>query len=167
MGRRARSPVVAAAPASPSWRGPAVLWTGWLLHDLEEIVAFPATSAMLAERLGRPRLRVERDEVALAVALMAVLLGAVAARGAMTCGDSPVYRAVRTGLELHVWTHLGSVVALRRYTGGAITAPTIMLTAARYARARRPIRLAEALGGAAILIPAALACHAAARWIMR
>lgn len=153
-------------------RGPALLFAAWALHDVEEALAFPATADRLAMRLNTPQLRLTPAQSWTAVGLMGVLVGSACAFGARTDGRSAFYRAVVAGLEAHVATHLAASAVQRGYTAGVATAVPVMLPGALAARrelARAGHRLTprDTARGAAILLPAALACHGAARWICR
>lgn len=148
-----------------------MLFAGWVLHDVEEAVAFPATCARLADATGIERVRMSAAQSWLAVGLMGVVVGAACLRGARTAGRSRAYRAVVAGLDAHVMTHVAASVVTGGYTAGVVTAPTVMLPAARYAgRSMRmsgaPLRWADTARGVAILMPAALVCHALARLLL-
>jgi hypothetical protein len=144
------------------------LFIAWLVHDVEEVVIFPATSRLLAERLGAPKLRVTPVQSAAAISLVGALVAVACARGVRSDGGSRLFRAVLAGLEAHVGSHLAASALLRRYTAGVVTAPLVMLPAARRARAtlRRggaPLRPSDTVRGAALMFGAAFAAHAAAR----
>jgi len=62
------------------------LFAAWLVHDLEEAFTFPATSRLLAARLGTDRVVVSPAQSLFAIALMGVLVGAACVRGARTPG---------------------------------------------------------------------------------
>lgn len=125
--------------------GPWLLLAAWVLHDLEE---------------------------AAAVGLMAPLVGLACLRGARTNGRSRFYRAIIAGLGAHAGTHLGASALLRRYTAGVATALPVLLPGALAAsrdlnRDGTPLRARDRALGAAILLPAALACHVFVRVTMR
>ncbi|MBK0418253.1 HXXEE domain-containing protein [Leucobacter sp. CSA1] len=149
-------------------RGPAALLIAWALHDVEEAVMFPSTCERLAERTGLPWPRMDGRQSWVAVGLMGTLVAFACRRRHRTGGRSRLYRAVTAGLEGHVATHLLASAAQRSYTAGVATAFPVMLPGALVARhelrrAGIPLRTRDSLLGAAILIPAALACHALAR----
>ena len=138
----------------------ATLFAAWLVHDAEEAFTFPATSRLLAERLGTQRVLVTAAQSKLAIALMGLLVGAACLRGAHTEGKSRLYRYVTAGLEAHVATHIVTSISLKSYTAGLVTAPLVMLPGARAARAdiRRsgsPLLPADTIKGGAILLAAA------------
>ena len=148
--------------------GPIALVTAWAIHDIEEAIAFPATCEAIATRTEIDALRIDTRQSWLAVGLMGGLVAAVGVHGRRTQGRSRWYRAMVAGLEAHVGVHLAQSLALRGYTAGVVTAPLVMLPGARIARrelAREGIRLGvgDAVRGAALLLPAALACHILAR----
>src|SRR5699024_6636826 len=97
-----------------------------------------------------------------------LLVGFACARGASTAGGSRLYRAVTAGLEVHGFTHLGATAFARRYTAGAISAVPVMLPGAVAARRQLALNGKSLNGkdyarGAAVLVPAALACHVVVR----
>ncbi|TFD81982.1 HXXEE domain-containing protein [Cryobacterium fucosi] len=150
----------------------ASLFAAWLVHDIEEALTFPATSGMLAERMGTQRLLVTPSQSKLAIALMGVLVGAACVRGARTHGKSRLYRSVAAGLEAHVATHIAASIAFRGYTAGLITAPLVMLPGARLARAEirhsgSPLLPSDTMRGGALLFGAALASHLVSRFLLR
>ncbi|GAB2568169.1 hypothetical protein GCM10027033_25800 [Leucobacter ruminantium] len=83
-----------------------------------------------------------------------------------------MYRATVAGLHAHVATHLLASLLQRSYTAGVATALPVMLPGAESARREirdsgRPLRTRDYLAGAALLIPAALACQVLARVLIR
>jgi len=60
------------------------LFAAWLIHDREEVFTFPATSRLLARRLGTTRLAITRAQSAGAIALMGVLVAHLIARVSVT-----------------------------------------------------------------------------------
>lgn len=131
---------------------------------------FPATCERLAERTGLPRLRMDVRQSWIAVGLMGALVAFACRLGHRTAGRSRLYRAVTAGLEGHVATHLLASAVQRSYTAGVATALPVMLPGALLARhelrrAGIPLRTRDSLLGAAILIPAALACQVLARLV--
>ncbi|TFD09540.1 HXXEE domain-containing protein [Cryobacterium sp. TMT1-66-1] len=140
------------------------LFAAWLVHDVEEVFTFPATSRLLAARLGSDRVVVSPAQSVLAIAVMGVLVGAACVRGARSQGKSRLYRAVLGGLEAHVVTHVATSVSFKSYTAGLITAPLVMLPGARVARAQlrrsgSPLSLSDTVRGGVLLFAAALGSH--------
>jgi hypothetical protein len=156
----------------PEIRGAALsLFTAWMIHDIEEVFTFPATSLLLARRLGTTRLVVTTAQSAGAIALMGVLVATACHRGIRTNGDSRLFRAVSAGLEAHVAAHILSSMSQKRYTAGLVTAPLVMLPGARVVRAAlrrqgRPLTTSDTLRGAALLLSAALLSHVVVRVVV-
>ncbi|MGM1028961.1 MAG: HXXEE domain-containing protein [Actinomycetota bacterium] len=153
-------------------RGPLWLFLAWAVHDIEEAATFPATCDSLADRTRVEALRMDSRQSWAAVGLMGVLIASACIRGAQTAGSSRLYRAVVAGLSAHVGTHLGATALARRYTAGAVTAVTVMLPGAIAAsrelrRAGLPLRAQDRGLGAAVLLPAAFACHLVVRVALR
>lgn len=152
-------------------RGPGWLFITWVLHDIEEAVAFPETCDYLADRTGIEALRMNARQSWSAVGLMGLLVGSACVRGARTGGRSRLYRAVVAGLEAHTFTHIAASLLTRRYTAGVITAVPVMLPGARAARKQLAVagvplsRDDHRLG--AVLLPAAAACHVVVRMAAR
>src|SRR5699024_7877141 len=103
-------------------RGPGVLFASWVLHDVEEALAFPSTTGHLAQPAGNDARGMSTKQSVAAIGRVGAVLGCAGVRGAKTLGASPLYRYAVAGLEGHVFTHLMASVLLRRYTAGAITA---------------------------------------------
>lgn len=148
--------------------GPAKLFVAWLIHDVEEAITFPATCDRLANETGVDRLRIDHRQSWRAVGLMGAVVALACRAGVKTEGRSKFYRAVVAGLEGHVATHVVASAVQRRYTAGVVTAVPVMLPGAAFARrkprdARSPLTPRDYLRGAAILLPAAMACRALAR----
>jgi len=153
-------------------RGPWVLGGAWVLHDIEEALTFPAgverASRALTATVGTPAWRMSPRQSWAAVGLMGVLVGTAVGRGVATQGRSALYRAVTAGLLAHVGTHVAASAAARGYTPGVATAVPIMGAGALYASREcaahgEPLTRRDYARGAAVLIPAALVCHALAR----
>lgn len=153
-------------------RGPVTLFGAWALHDLEEIVAFPATTHRLAEETGADWLRTSGRQSAVAIGLMGVVVGVACVRGAVTNGRSHFYRRTLAGLDLHVWSHVAASVVLRRYTAGVLTTVPVMLPGASVAERElaasgHALTRADRAVGAPMMVIAALACHSLARVLIR
>lgn len=153
-------------------RGPAVLFTAWALHDVEEALAFPSTCDELADRTGFERLRLDSRQSWAAVGIMGALIATACWRGHRSNGRSPLYRAALAGLEAHVYTHIAASVIQRRYTAGVVTAVPVMLPGAIVARrelrrAKLPLRTSDFVRGASLLLPCALVSQALARLLPR
>lgn len=144
-----------------------ILFMGWLVHDIEEALAFPSTTALLAERTGIKTLAINHRQSATAIGLVGLVVGFSCWRGARTNGESRLFRAVTAGLEGHVFTHIAASLVTRGYTAGVVTAPTIMLPAARCARGGIPSSTRSSVEGAMLLVSAAVCAHVVARKTVR
>lgn len=155
-----------------SWKGPTALFAAWLIHDIEEAFALPATCDRLVDRTGVEQLRITPQQSWIAVGLMGVLVAVACGRGVRSTGKSAMYRAFLAGLEAHVVTHLSASVVQRGYTAGVATAVPIMLPGSLMARRElqsygRGLSFRDSVNGGALLLPAALVCQVAARLICR
>jgi hypothetical protein len=152
-------------------RAALLLFTAWLVHDTEEVFAFPATSQILAQRFNTTKLAVSPAQSAAAITLMGLLVATACHRGIRTDGASKLFRAVTAGLEAHVVTHILASVLQRRYTAGVVTAPLVMLPGARVVRAAlrrqgKALRPGDTVRGAVLLVGAALVSHLIARVLL-
>jgi hypothetical protein len=144
------------------------LFAAWLIHDLEKVFTFPATSRLLANRFSTTRLLASPAQSAVAIALMCAPVAAACHRGILTNGDSKLFRAVTAGLEAHVATHILAPVSQKSYTAGLVTAPLVMLPGARVVRAAlrlqgQPLKSGDIARGGVLLVGAALLSHVVAR----
>ncbi|WP_210605201.1 HXXEE domain-containing protein [Brevibacterium oceani] len=149
-------------------RGPLVLFASWALHDAEEALTFPATADHLADLTGIDALRMTTKQSLSAIGLVGAALAVAGVRGARTRGASRFYRASVAGLEAHVFTHLLSAVAARRYTSGVLTALPIMWPGAAFARRElaelgRPLTASDWRLGPPTMGAIALAAHLVVR----
>lgn len=133
-------------------------------------MAFPVACERAADATGVEALRMDHRQSWVAVGLMGVFVAAACRAGRRRGGRSGLYRAVVAGLEAHVSTHVGASVLRRGYTPGLVTALPVMLPGATVARRElelegTPLRVADYARGAALLVPAALACHVLARLV--
>ncbi|WP_166971146.1 HXXEE domain-containing protein [Brevibacterium atlanticum] len=155
-------------------RGPLVLFASWALHDAEEALTFPTTADQLADLTGIDSLRMSTKQSVAAIGLVGAALAVAGIRGARTRGASRFYRASVAGLEAHVFTHLLSAAAARRYTSGALTALPIMWPGAAFARSElaslgKPLTASDRRLGAPTMGAIALAAHLIVRidWASR
>src|SRR5699024_7661342 len=149
-------------------RGPGVLFASWVLHDIEEALAFPSTTEHLAVLTGIDVLRMNTKQSVAAIGLVGAVLARAGGRGPSTPGASPLSRYAVAGLEGHVFTHLMASGLLRRYTAGVITAVPVMWPGAAFARrelaaAGRPLDSAEWRRGGMVMAAVALSAHGAVR----
>ena len=99
------------------------------------------------------------------------LVAAASARGARTGGADPVYQATLAGFGWHAVPHVASAVVTRGYTPGVLTAPTVVVPFALWARSRlrragvpvAPTARAAALFGPLVVVGA----HVAASGLLR
>lgn len=153
-------------------RGPGTLFAAWVLHDIEEALTFPSSCDKLAEATGIESFRMTHAQSWAAVGMAGTVIATACIRGARTRGRSSLYRAVVAGLESHVATHVGMSLLAGGYSAGVVTAVTVMLPGARYARselARQGVALTrrDTAMGLAILGPVALSAHIASRRFLR
>lgn len=154
------------------WKGPIALFAAWFIHDIEEALAFPATSDRLVDRTGVEQLRITVHQAWIAVALMGALVAVACGRGVHMGGRSKMYRAVAAVLEAHVASHLIASIAQREYTAGVASALSVMLPGALVARRELyrdgvSLQFRDTVNGVALLLPAALVCHVVARLVRR
>ncbi|MBD8467252.1 HXXEE domain-containing protein [Plantibacter sp. CFBP 8798] len=154
------------------FRGPVWLFVAWVLHDIEEGAAFPATCDLLADRTGIRAFRMDARQSWLAVGLMGCLVGFACIRGVRTAGSSPLYRAVVAGLGAHTGSHVLASLLTQGYTAGVVSALPVMLPGAIVAErelARRglPITARDRAMGALVLLPSAFVCHLIARVVVK
>jgi Protein of unknown function with HXXEE motif len=111
------------------------LFAAWACHDLEELFTMRETSRAVVPRIpdwvpipddvrqdGLPQRHVN-----LAIGLAGVYIAGVSAAGVRSRARSPLFRSVLLGFGLHGFTHIGQTVALRQYTTGVATSPTIVI----------------------------------------
>ena len=161
--------VTGGADARPAV-GPIALFTAWVLHDIEEAIAFPATCDRLAETTGIEQLRMSTRQSWVAVGLMGVVVALACRAGVRSSGRSKWYRAVVAGLEGHVLTHVLASAMQRRYTAGVATAVPVMwpgslLARRELRRSGAPLTAGDTVRGAVLLLPAAALCQQVARLV--
>ena len=157
------------------------LFGAWLVHDIEELVTMPVwtrrATARLAERYPKvPRrvlsaLTVSPRQAQVAIGVVGVVVAAAAADGARTGGRSEFYQGTLAGFGVHAVGHVAGSVALRRYTPGVITAPTLVAPFALWAvrelrRAGVPLA-SGGMSGAAMAAPLIIGAHVIGRVVDR
>ncbi|WP_425828951.1 HXXEE domain-containing protein [Streptomyces fractus] len=160
------------------------LLAAWALHDTEEVLTAPrwvrANVPRLRERWPDVPERVWRlmegadeREFAVAVGVMAGIVGAGAVAGWVSGGRSATYQAMLNGFGLHGLVHIGQALAVRGYTPGAATSPTLVVPFAVWARRRlgragvlRPTRGREVVAGVAWAAVATAVSHGVARRVV-
>lgn len=164
-------------------RAAAGMFLAWAVHDLEELLTFPAASEQLAGKLAQApwaparalarHVRMDRKESALAVALVGSLVATASARGITTEGRSRFFQSTLAVLGGHVLTHAAGSIILRGYSSGVVTAVLVVAPFSMWAR--RKLRAAGVLiegtrpyaVGTALALPTAVASHALARFALR
>jgi hypothetical protein len=111
------------------------LFAAWACHDLEELFTMRETSRVVAARMPDwvpmpddvRRDGFSQQHVNLSISLVGAYLAGVCAVGVRSQGRSPLFRSALLGFGLHGFGHIGGTVALRRYTTGVATSPTIVI----------------------------------------
>jgi hypothetical protein len=157
------------------------LFLAWAVHDAEELALGPRwlreNLPMLRERFpGVPEVvwkaaeSVDEREFALAVGVMATVVGAAAVAGARTGGRSTFYQGALNGFGLHGLVHLAQAVVVRGVTPGSVTSPLVVIPFTLWARGRlrragvlRPAGLRGTVTGLGVAAAATVVAHAVAR----
>jgi Protein of unknown function with HXXEE motif len=111
------------------------LFAAWACHDLEELFTMRETSRAVAARMPDwvpipddvRKDGLSQQHVNLSISLMGAYLAGVSAVGVRSLGRSRLFRSALLGFGLHGFGHIGATVALRRYTTGVATSPTIVI----------------------------------------
>jgi hypothetical protein len=111
------------------------LFAAWAFHDLEELFTMRETSQAVAARMPDwvpipddvRQDGLSQQHMNLAVSLMGAYFAAVSAVGVRSQGRSRLFRGVLLAFGLHGFGHIGLTAALRRYTSGVATSPTIVI----------------------------------------
>ncbi|MEV5611654.1 HXXEE domain-containing protein [Streptomyces sp. NPDC052225] len=161
------------------------LFAAWALHDTEELLAAPRWIRdrvpelrerwpELPERLWQVMEGVDEREFRAAVGVMAGIVGAGAVAGWASGGRSAVYQAMLNAFGLHGLVHLGQALAVRGYTPGVATSPTLVVPFTLWARRRlaragvlRPARGRDVAAGIAWAGAATAVSHGVARRLVR
>jgi hypothetical protein len=111
------------------------LFAAWACHDLEELFTMRETSRAVAARM--PDWAPIPDDVRqdglsqqhlnFAISLMGAYFAGVSAAGVRSQGRSPLFRGGLLAFGLHGFLHIGTTAALRQYTSGVATSPTIVI----------------------------------------
>ena len=111
------------------------LFAAWACHDLEELFTMRETSRMVASRMPN-RVPIPDDvrqhglsqqHVNLGISLMGAYVAAVSALGARSRGRARLFRGGLLAFGLHGFGHIGVTAALRQYSSGVATSPTIVI----------------------------------------
>jgi hypothetical protein len=111
------------------------LFAAWACHDLEELFTLRETSRAVAARMPDwapipDDVRedgLSQQHVNLGISLMGAYLAGASAVGIRSQARSHLFRGVLLAFGLHGFGHLGATVALRQYTSGVVTSPTIVI----------------------------------------
>lgn len=111
------------------------LFAAWAISDLEEVWTMSRTSKAVLSRLPRAvpvpdslrRDGISQRHFLAAFGAMGLVMGTAATLGVRSGGRSPVFRGALLGFGVHGFGHLASAAALRRYTSGSVTAPTMVI----------------------------------------
>jgi Protein of unknown function with HXXEE motif len=111
------------------------LFAAWACHDLEELFTMRETSRVVAARMPDwvpipddvRQDGLSQQHVNLAISLMGAYLAGVSAAGVRSQGRSRLFRSALLAFGLHGFGHIGATAALRQYTTGVATSPTIVI----------------------------------------
>lgn len=97
------------------------LLAAWIVHDVEEL-------ATMSKWTRKHRFVPDTSpaQAATAIGAMGLVIAAAAAQGARTGGRSGFFQATLLGFGLHSISHVAASAALREYTPGVLTAPTVV-----------------------------------------
>jgi Protein of unknown function with HXXEE motif len=111
------------------------LFAAWACHDLEELFTMRETSRVVASRMPSwvpipddvRHHGLAQQHVQLAIALMGTYVAAVSAVGVRSRGRSHLFRGGLLAFGLHGFGHIGVTAAVRQYSSGVATSPTIVI----------------------------------------
>jgi hypothetical protein len=111
------------------------LFAAWACHDLEELFTMRETSRAVAARIPDSvpipddvrQDGLSQQHVQLAMTLMGAYVAAVSAVGVRSRGRSHLFRGALLAFGLHGFGHIGVTAALRQYSSGVATSPTIVI----------------------------------------
>jgi Protein of unknown function with HXXEE motif len=111
------------------------LFAAWACHDLAELFTMRETSRVVAARMPdwvpiADDVRTDglsQQHVNLGISLMGAYFAGVSAVGVRSRGRSRLFRSALLGFGLHGFFHIAGSVALRQYTTGLATSPTIVI----------------------------------------
>ncbi|HEX6586183.1 MAG TPA: HXXEE domain-containing protein [Solirubrobacterales bacterium] len=111
------------------------LFAAWACHDLEELFTMRETSRVVAARIPDwvpipddvRQDGLSQQHVNLSISLVGAYLAGVCAVGVRSQGRSRLFRSALLGFGLHGFAHIGGTIALRQYTTGVATSPTIVI----------------------------------------
>ena len=111
------------------------LFAAWACHDLQELFTMRETSRVVAARMPDwvpipddvRRDGLSQQHVNLGISLMGAHVAGVSAVGVRSQGRSRLFRGALLAFGLHGFGHIAGGVALRQYTTGVATSPTIVI----------------------------------------
>src|SRR5918994_1651518 len=111
------------------------LFAAWACHDLEELLTMRETSRLVAARMPDwvpipddvRQDGLSQQHVNLGISLLGGYVAGVSAVGVRSRGRSRLFRGGLLAFGLHGFGHIGVTAALRRYTTGVATSPTIVI----------------------------------------
>jgi Protein of unknown function with HXXEE motif len=111
------------------------LFVAWACHDLEELFTMRETSRVVAARTPDwvpipddvRQDGLSQQHVNLGISLMGAYIAGVSAVGVRSRGRSRLFRSALLAFGLHGFGHIGATAALRQYTTGVVTSPTIVI----------------------------------------
>jgi hypothetical protein len=111
------------------------LFAAWTCHDLEELFTMHENSRVVAARMPDwvpipddvRRDGLSQRHVNLGISLMGTYVAGASALGVRSRGRSRLFRGLLLAFGLHGFGHLGATAALRQYTAGVATSPTIVI----------------------------------------
>ena len=111
------------------------LFAAWVVNDLEELATMSAGSRRVLARVppavplprGIRERGLSQRHCATAIGVAGLAFAAASAAGVRSRGRSPWFRGALLGFGVHGFGHLGASVALRGYTSGVLTAPTVVI----------------------------------------
>jgi Protein of unknown function with HXXEE motif len=111
------------------------LFAAWACHDLEELFTMHETSRAVAARVADwvpipddvRQAGLSQQHVNLGISLMGAYVAAVSAVGVRSRGRSRLFRGGLLAFGLHGFGHIGVSAALRQYTTGVASSPTIVI----------------------------------------
>jgi Protein of unknown function with HXXEE motif len=111
------------------------LFAAWTCHDLEELFTERETSRVVAARMPDwvpipddvRRDGLSQQHLNLAISLMGAYIAGISAVGVRSGGRARLFRGGLLAFGLHGFVHIGATAALRQYTAGVATSPTIVI----------------------------------------
>jgi hypothetical protein len=111
------------------------LFAAWACHDLEELFTERETSRVVAARMPDwvpipddvRQNGLSQQHLNVAISLMGAYVAGVSALGVRSQGRSRLFRGGLLAFGLHGFGHIGATAALRQYTAGVATSPTIVI----------------------------------------